>query len=1113
MKRIIIFLLLLTGAENLQARHLKGGFVTYTYLGPGTQNPNNLRYRLTYTVYMDCTSQSMQIDDLISLTFFDGASLETLGTDQVWLSSSRLLSKTTDDPCISGNQAICFYRVVDYEKVYELAPRPGGYIISYQRCCRIDNMDNLFGSGSVGNTYAIQIPGTASPVPNADKNSSPRFLVNDTVVVCSGSYFSYQVQASDPDGDELTYSLCSAYAGGAMGVPAPVISASPPFAAVPYTIGYSGTSPMGNQVTIDSKTGLLSGIAPPILMTGEYVVTVCVNEYRNGILLGQSRKELHIKVRDCVPIVARLAPKAVVCDSYNVSFSNDVPNPTGTLFEWTFGDSASGANNISNLPTPTHTYSDTGVFTAKLKVTIGGLCADSAILLVRVYPGFLPDLEPVAPYCKGVPVSFVDKSTTSYGQINSWRWDFGNTGTIEDTSILRNPAYTYDNAGTYKVRLNVTSSFGCTGFIEKDIVIPEKPPLAVFPKDTTYCALDTLQLRAEGAGNFTWSPAVNMQGANTATPLVFRTVPSTLYVTLNANGCTNTDSVKLNPVNNLTNSITASSTSICEGDTITLTGSSNYTSGVSWQWSPAVSTSFASNQSTRAFPVADITYSLTTTWGKHCKRTATVPIVVKKLLVPQAGPDVAICIGQQTAQLNVTGSDSYRWEPAAGLSSTTIANPVAAPVVTTKYFVYGSTIGCSATKADSLVVTVRSLPALGLTNDTLICSIDTLRLNATGTGNFAWSPNYMISSITASSPLVSPDVPTSYFVSLTDAFGCISRDTVLVDVKLFVTINAGTDTTICRTDTFTLKTNSDALSYKWEPATYLSSDIIKHPVARPLDAAVTYKVTGNIGKCEASDFITVTTVPYPAAHAGNDTLVCFEQPVQLQASGGSIYSWAPPDFLSNTQIANPQVIQPTTDTRYIVTVTDNLGCPRPVNDTVWVRVYPKVNVKTINDTSVVLGQPLQLNVSGGLNNDFYQWTPSLWLSNAAIRNPVALPENDTRYIVKLTTRTGNCEGYDTLNIKVFKLPPGFYVPTAFSPNGDGLNDVMKPVALGIRQLNYFRVFNRLGQMVYTTTEIGKGWDGTFKGRLQDPASFVWMAQGVTYRGEVITKKGSVVLLR
>ena len=121
--------------------------------------------------------------------------------------------------------------------------------------------------------------------------------------------------------------------------------------------------------------------------------------------------------------------------------------------------------------------------------------------------------------------------------------------------------------------------------------------------------------------------------------------------------------------------------------------------------------------------------------------------------------------------------------------------------------------GCSKTKTDSVFVLVRELPEAKLVDDTLICSIDTLQLLTNPLPIYVWSPNYMISSLTAKSPLVSPDVPTTYYTTLTDAFGCINNDFCFVDVKLFVTIDAGNDTTICRTDTFHLRTVSDALHY------------------------------------------------------------------------------------------------------------------------------------------------------------------------------------------------------------------------------------------------------------------------------------------------------------
>jgi gliding motility-associated-like protein len=88
-----------------------------------------------------------------------------------------------------------------------------------------------------------------------------------------------------------------------------------------------------------------------------------------------------------------------------------------------------------------------------------------------------------------------------------------------------------------------------------------------------------------------------------------------------------------------------------------------------------------------------------------------------------------------------------------------------------------------------------------------------------------------------------------------------------------------------------------------------------------------------------------------------------------------------------------------------------------------------------------------------------------------------------------------------------------YVPTAFTPNNDGLNDLARPIMLGMRSLTYFRIYNRFGELVYSTTEIGKGWDGVYKGKGQDAATFVWYAEGITFKGQVKKKKGYVVLIR
>ena len=1112
MKRFLFTILFSLSLITTFAAHIKGGFFTYKYLGPGIIDPAKLRYKITLTVYTACNPSVLQLSEKINLTVFNGNSSSQYDNPEVNLSPRYNLSKTSDDICITGDQSGCYYTIGIYQlDNYELPVTSDGYTISYQRCCRIANMDNVQNSGQVGNTYTIKIPGTTSPVPNANHNSSPNFAINDTAVVCGGSFFSFPLQAVDPDGDSLTYSLCAAFEGGSVSDPSPSPAASPPYNIVNYDVAYSGSEPMGNKVNIDSKTGLLSGIAPYIAFSGEYVITVCVAEYRKGVLFAESRKELHIRVRDCIPIKARLDPKPVTCDGFSVNFSNSEILPSGTTYLWNFGDAASGADSISNLSTPKHTYTDTGIYKVKLVVTSSGFCADSALLMVKVYPGFFPDFKAVPPQCKGIPVRFQDQTTTNYGVPTGWHWDFGVPILTNDTAIVRNPSYTYTASASYRVTLIVGNTFGCVDTVFKDIVIVDKPPLTLFPKDTTYCALDSVMLTASstGAGIYSWVPGTNIINANTATPIVFPAAATKYYVTFNQNGCIATDSVMVTPANDVNAVITASATSICEDDTITLTADSKY-NNVSWQWSPGASVINDTAKITKAFPAGNTRYTLLVNWGR-CSASATKDITVKQLAVPQAGPDTYICLGQSTAQLSASGGTSYRWIPTTGLSNPNISNPVATPVVTTQYKVLVGVAGCSATKSDSITVLVRALPLVNLTNDTLICSIDTLQLQTNASGNFAWSPNYMISSLTNPKPLVSPDVPTTYKVTLTDLFGCINTDEVLVDVKLFVTIDAGNDTTICSTDGVILNTASDALSYKWSPGIYLNSDTAKRPLATPLTSPITYYVIGNIGKCQSRDSVTIKTVPYPVANAGSDIKICYGTNTQLNATGGSSYSWQPATFLSNANIANPMAINATNTTRYTVSVKDSLGCPKAVTDEVLVSVRPKVNASTgIRDTSIVIGQSIQLNGSGG---DGYQWSPANWLSSTNIASPVAKPEDNIVYKLLVNTIPENCIGEDSVRIKVFKLPPSFYVPTAFSPNADGTNDILRPIALGMRAIKYFKVYNRLGQLVFSTTQNGRGWDGTFKGNPQDPATYVWMAQGETFTGELITRKGYAVLVR
>ncbi|MEO7315197.1 MAG: gliding motility-associated C-terminal domain-containing protein, partial [Ginsengibacter sp.] len=113
---------------------------------------------------------------------------------------------------------------------------------------------------------------------------------------------------------------------------------------------------------------------------------------------------------------------------------------------------------------------------------------------------------------------------------------------------------------------------------------------------------------------------------------------------------------------------------------------------------------------------------------------------------------------------------------------------------------------------------------------------------------------------------------------------------------------------------------------------------------------------------------------------------------------------------------------------------------------------------------------------------------------------------------KISSAAG-CTAFDTIDVKVYKIKPGLYVPNAFTPDGDGLNDIFRPVLVGMRSLQYFRVYNRTGLLVYSTSIQNKGWDGIYQGKPQDSGVFVWTVEGEDYLGNKVFEKGSVMLVR
>ncbi|MBE7170659.1 MAG: gliding motility-associated C-terminal domain-containing protein [Williamsia sp.] len=870
--RMILRLVLVAGLACLfktaSARHGKGGSITYEYKGAGSATGSSV-YRITVKHYVDCSSANL-IEASSYLGIFDAATNNLIRTVTIARTNTYTLQKNQFSPCINPVPEICFF-VVEYIDNIELADNIAGYVLAEQECCRISNIVNVQNSSNYGTTNTNTIPGVISGIVYR-KNTSPVYAQRDTAVICHNAQFTIDFSAVDEDGDQLTYSFCSAKAGASSQNRQPNPPSPPPYADLPYQGAYSAAAPMGSGVQIDARTGLISGVAPDA--TGTYVISVCVAEFRGGVQIGTTKKEVHMTVADCSLSGATLKPSYVNCADFSFDFKNENQSFNIDTWSWDFGV-PSLRTDTSSKARPSYTYPDTGTFVLKLKVSTAAGCIDSATSKVIVYPGFNAGFTATGS-CYQSPFLFADTTTTRYGVVDKWSWDFGDPDKTTDTSTARNASYQYTAPGSNTVSFIVSNTKGCIDTVTKTVVVSDKPFLALSFHDTLICSIDSLQLHARGSGSFSWTPASFLQNPSSPDPLVFPKDTAVYVVTLNEKGCVTSDSIRINVL-------------------------------------------------------------------------------------------------------------------------------------------------------DSVTV---KLPA---------------------------------------------------------------------------------DTTICLTDSIRFRPVSDALQYQWLPATGLSDPQRKNPTAAPVRNTV-YQVTARLGNCQDKATILVKTIPYPQADAGRDTAVCFGDKAQLNAViKGSSFLWTPISTLQNGNTLHPRSLSLVT-TPYVLTAYDTLGCPKPGRDTVQVIVYPRVPAYAGNDTVVVPGQPLQLNASGGTQ---YSWTPYTALNNGTISNPVAVfpaSLDSITYTVRVTRQDG-CYGEDAVKVKIFKTLPEIFVPTAFTPNGDGRNDVLKPILAGIKSLTYFRVYNRWGTLVYSTQEVDKGWDGTVHGMQQKTDTFVYMAEGIDYRGGVQRRKGTVVLIR
>jgi gliding motility-associated-like protein len=348
-------------------------------------------------------------------------------------------------------------------------------------------------------------------------------------------------------------------------------------------------------------------------------------------------------------------------------------------------------------------------------------------------------------------------------------------------------------------------------------------------------------------------------------------------------------------------------------------------------------------------------------------------------------------------------------------------------------------------------------------------------------------------------------------ISVKDANGCIKQALDSLSFINTVTLFTLNPNVICEGLKTNISVQSNASIFEWTPINGLSNSSIINPIANP-PITTKYYVKAITGVCFKIDSIIVNVNPAPIANAGTAQKICFDASTQLNGSGGFTYAWSPATYLSDVNVFNPLVIEPKLNTTYYLVVKDMNGCNSLNLSSVKISITPKVKIFAGNDTLVAINQPIQLNVVELSNTGVikYEWLNPDALNFSNIYNPIATLNKDYEYYV-IGKTINNCEGFDTIKLKVFKGPE-IYVPNTFTPNGDIKNDILKPICIGMKSLIYFKIFNRYGELVFETSTFNKGWNGFFKGRLQENATFVWIVEAVDFKSNIIQRKGTSIML-
>ena len=505
--RILIVFILSLFAFISNASHIVGGDIYYDYLGNNT-------YRFYISVYRDCNSTGADFDSPLRLGVYtsNGSLYQEIA---VPFPGSTYVPVVFNNPCVTPPNNICTENAI-YETLIVLPPSAGGYTVTYQRCCRGPNISNINNPDDTGFTLTCKVPGSGN---NFHINSSPRFTNYPPLLLCNNEDLIFDHSATDPDGDQLVYSLVTPHSGASSFNAAPNPPPPPPYGNVSWSAGHTPTNPLGPGATIniDPNTGLLT--ASPNLL-GLYVVGIRVSEYRNGTLINSTTRDFLFRVFNCtlqlesiLPAQDQLSTFNGYCDGLTIQFENN--SYGGTNYLWDFGVPGI-TTDVSTSFEPTYTYPAPGHYQAMLVVNPGWPCTDTAYMDIYVNNEMTLSYTSQDSLCIfGNNFDFTAISDGPPGTL--FEWEFGpNASSPTGTGEIVNNI-SFSTTGSIDITVNASYNL-CEATYTAPIYIYPEPVAEIVVPDQVECNGLTVDFDGvvQNANLFHWDFGINGTLADTS---------------------------------------------------------------------------------------------------------------------------------------------------------------------------------------------------------------------------------------------------------------------------------------------------------------------------------------------------------------------------------------------------------------------------------------------------------------------------------------------------------------------------------------------------------------------------------------------------------------------